>query len=661
MSGLNRTIERLFATPIDQIDKKLASAKVVSFDVFDTLVKRNVRRPSDVFHLLERELLDEFGQSQAAGFAEKRVRAEAIAREAKGVAEVTLDEIYDLMGFAKEVRVWAQRRECELEVRLAMPNRPMLKVLNKCQARGQRVVIISDIYLPRYVMEELLKKCGVTGYERLFISCEGGSTKRSGTLFAEAFAEIGVDSGDVMHVGDSLVSDYLNPRKVGARSILVDRETRTSDEFAAVLGRCGSLDAGMVSSLISNAGPGGADYYAFGYECFGPYLLGFSKWLEESVEREGIEKVYFLSRDGYILKRAFEILYPDRGGCEYLEVSRRSLRIPMLGELETTQQVVDVMPPSQEVSVADIFDSLGLRLEGREELLQSLGLSADEAINKHELSTDVRVSRLIEALRPEFSKASEAQFDALEDYLATIGVGGRFAIVDIGWSGGMQRYLEDALRRMGISCEVSGYYTGIVAYATRNVRYAPLKLNGYVFDCLRDGPQADIRRFYVGFLETLFLEQDGTVVGYGTDDAGKPVALRGDYEYADGKGGALYEAGDVKELQEGALDFLRDAVSSGVASFARLTPKEAFCGIDAAGANPTRHILDMFAGFRFFDDGKVSRLAAPERLRYYLVRPGQLKKDFLASRWKVAFAKLLLHGFPLQYRDILSMVAKGGE
>lgn len=661
MSGLSRTIERLFATPIDQIDNKMASARVVSFDVFDTLVKRNVRRPSDVFQLLERELLDEFGQSQAADFAEKRVCAEANARKAKDATEVTLDEIYDQMGLAEEVRVWAQRRECELEIQLAMPNRPILKILKKCQARGQRVIIISDIYLPRHVMREILKRCGVTGYERLFISCENGSTKRSGTLFVEALAEVGADPGDVVHVGDSLVSDYLYPRKFGVHSILIDRETRTGNDFAAALGRCGSLDAGMVYSLISNAGRGGVDYYAFGYECFGPYLLGFSKWLEESVKREGIEKVYFLSRDGYILKRAFEILYPDRGGCEYLEVSRRSLRIPMLRTLESTQKVVDVMPPSQEVSVADIFDTLGLKHEGREELLQSLGLSADEAINKHELSTDVRVSRLIEALRPEFSKASKAQFDALEDYLATIGVGGRFAIVDIGWSGGMQRYLEDALRRMGISCEVFGYYTGVVAYATRNVKYAPLKLNGYVFDCLRDGPQADVRRFYVGFLETLFLEQNGTVVGYGRDDAGKPVALRGDYEYSDGKGGTLPEARYVKELQEGALDFLRDAVSSGVAGLSHLKPNEAFSGIDAAGANPTRRIRDMFAYFRFFDDGKVSRLAAPKGLLHYLIRPAQLKKDLLASRWKIAFAKQLLYGCPLQYRDILSRFAEGGE
>ena len=60
---------------------KAALYPVVAFDVFDTLIKRDVARPTDLFALL------------GADFAKARTQAEAEARAAKS-GEVTLAEIY---------------------------------------------------------------------------------------------------------------------------------------------------------------------------------------------------------------------------------------------------------------------------------------------------------------------------------------------------------------------------------------------------------------------------------------------------------------------------------------------------------------------------------------------------------------------------------------
>lgn len=60
---------------------KAAPYPVVAFDVFDTLIKRDVARPTDLFALL------------GADFAKARTQAEAEARAAKS-GEVTLAEIY---------------------------------------------------------------------------------------------------------------------------------------------------------------------------------------------------------------------------------------------------------------------------------------------------------------------------------------------------------------------------------------------------------------------------------------------------------------------------------------------------------------------------------------------------------------------------------------
>ena len=62
--------------------------EVVSFDVFDTLIKRNVRTPKDVFSLVEREALKRFGVSME-GFRDKRVCAERTARELSDREEIS--------------------------------------------------------------------------------------------------------------------------------------------------------------------------------------------------------------------------------------------------------------------------------------------------------------------------------------------------------------------------------------------------------------------------------------------------------------------------------------------------------------------------------------------------------------------------------------------
>ena len=64
----------------------------ISFDIFDTLVEREVCRPSDIFRIAGRDVL---GAEQEDAFCRKRIIAEQIARERKENHEVVLDNIYE--------------------------------------------------------------------------------------------------------------------------------------------------------------------------------------------------------------------------------------------------------------------------------------------------------------------------------------------------------------------------------------------------------------------------------------------------------------------------------------------------------------------------------------------------------------------------------------
>jgi len=59
-------------------------------------------------------------------------------------------------------------------------------------------------------------------FNGIFLSNRYGVTKKNG-LFKKAFEELGGRPDDYLVIGDSVESDYLVPRSLAARSILIDR------------------------------------------------------------------------------------------------------------------------------------------------------------------------------------------------------------------------------------------------------------------------------------------------------------------------------------------------------------------------------------------------------------------------------------------------------
>lgn len=70
-------------------------------------------------------------------------------------------------------------------------------------------------------------------------------------------------------------------------------------------------------------------YERIGYEIYGVLIVGFLNWCNEELERKGIKKVFFAARDSFVLKEAFEIMYPDYDST-YFKVSRRAVQVPAI-------------------------------------------------------------------------------------------------------------------------------------------------------------------------------------------------------------------------------------------------------------------------------------------------------------------------------------------
>ena len=629
----------------------------ISFDIFDTLLKRNVSEPARVFELMAQKLGEKYLK-----FAEKRVLAEMEARKLYTGQEISLRDIYlQYCGIEEKQIDSLIKLELETEKAVLVLNQEIWAVYKRCIEENKKVFIISDMYLPKEFVEETLKALGVKSYQKLYISSEYGKTKRAGDLFDIVLREQKIDANNFVHIGDSIIADYYIPKSRGIKAFHIPRIVKRSTY--ELKNKKDELRIDYLNTFINNNISISNDkYYHFGYERFGMFLWGYAKWLLEIAEQKELKKLYFFSRDGLIMKKAVDICnHNSKIKTYYLEVSRRSLRVPILWMNSDFELVLDMIVPSKIIPINAIFDGIGLEINEYKPLLKQYGFDVTSVFERNHILENKNLIEMYRQLQIEIEIISKKEYELLKKYIIQNDLAGEFAVIDIGWSGGMQRYLKQTLDKMDIKNDIHGYYIGIAPYYKRNIEVmGNLNLIGYLFDFKNNRNTMDKRSCFVGLFETLFLEQAGSVKNYELiSKRGIVEAKRYPYEYAKSDD-ATGEYFKIQSIQQGAMQFVNDIYKCSIVDSFQYTADELFEGLYKAGAFPQKKEAELFADFRFYDEGEMGRLAEPKSILYYIFHIQNLKKDFLLSHWKVGFMKKLFK-IPLPYKRIYDRLKKISE
>lgn len=204
--------------------KKIDKYSVVSFDIFDTLIERDTEVPTDIFKRVAEVCLE--GTEARSDFWKNRIWAENESRAQRVDGEVTLDEIYKvLLTKYDEISIEVfKRTEILEELKACKIKSSMQSVYKYAVNNAKKVYLISDMYLPKEVLEQLLKKCSIDGYEKIYVSNEYRANKISGKLFQIVCEENRLQTEEWLHVGDSFRADYLGAKSVKITSILIGRK-----------------------------------------------------------------------------------------------------------------------------------------------------------------------------------------------------------------------------------------------------------------------------------------------------------------------------------------------------------------------------------------------------------------------------------------------------
>ena len=471
--------------------KYLLQFDVISFDIFDTLLLRSFDSPETVFDIVGMRLKH---YSIYESFTTSRKKAEKDCRNLKeiqtGSREITIHEIYDEL--ERSIGIDSQKgmiTELEVEKEYLHPNPYFQIVIKILISQGKRIVLTSDMYIPETYMKQILEKCGITEYEKLYVSCDYGCNKRSGELFRRVIDDY--PNQTICHVGDNYQADILGAQKAKLDAKHYKNCNEIGKEFRAewMSPVIGSAYRGLINYYLHNGTRKYDIMYEYGFVYGGIYIYGFCNWIKKKCEEDKIEKIIFLARDGDIYQKVFNEYF---GGVEneYVFWSRFTSMKYLIEQQRNAliERIIKHKANSNlDYLLGDVLDSLGLKIN--EKLLRRYGLYKSSVISEDNLESIKKY--IIE----DWENVKNTYIDERElvekELRILLGDKKRIGVVDVGWTGsgpiGFKTFVE---KYVDSKYDVHCYMAGATSYYADGKYTTPIFLNNqmdsYLFNAMKN-------------------------------------------------------------------------------------------------------------------------------------------------------------------------------
>tara|TARA_B100000700_G_scaffold254648_1_gene286983 strand:+ start:4769 stop:8074 length:3306 start_codon:yes stop_codon:yes gene_type:complete len=478
-----------YSARLNQWKKLVDKAEYVSFDVFGTLIERPLSNPNHAFDILDSKLPAEH-ELKGIFRSEREKARNLITPDLRTCGEeISIDERYSALQqkfkLNNDATYELSNLEHGLDVNLCMPRKSGMDIYNYAVSKNKKIIIISDIFYSSAFVKELLSNANITHYHKLYVSSETHLLKHTGNMFSYVKKDLDIANKNVLHIGDNLRSDIEKAKDHGLNTLHIERsydylhnkhpvlkslEKQDSNEFLTSKSITKSLVSEkifMSEASISDTSFTAGSAELLGYCVLGPLFSGMAEWLYKQAVSQGLTDLYFLARDGEIIKRAFDKYNHKIGGekikSHYLYASRRSVNV---AALKTTQDLIDLL------SLNFTPQSIGSLLETRfglsdpnivivkEAGYESLCDLADYKKDKDKLQ------RLIVGLSHDILDNAAHERRNLVKYYSHKGLfsADSVGIVDIGHGGTLQRSISVFLDR-----PVTGFYFVTSKDIQRNV------------------------------------------------------------------------------------------------------------------------------------------------------------------------------------------------
>lgn len=462
--------------------------KLVSTDIFDTLLWRQVAAPVDAFLLLAERLRARGRLAphlSPEAFQNLRRLAEDQARlhraHASNDLEITLEEIYE------RIPPWvfsdpsgggvAIETELALEQELLVPDLDIASLLMAAKDAGKKVVAVSDTYFSEPQLRELLTQPGLGELviDQVFSSSEHRRSKVDG-LLGVMLEELGVSAGAAVHLGDHGEADVAAAEKLGMGAVEFERHPedlvsllKAEARFAEPrpIGGYGSTMLPEMTALrgkVATRADGQAllpalqPFWRTGALVLGPVFTGFAEWVQERAAEHRLKRLFCFMREGEFLtglvdRAGHSLELPAR--CEKLWLNRETLAAATIGE-GSRHEIASLLVRRRTPTVAELLATIGLSIADMPAFTSHADTRLDDAVVRENLldalESDAGLTARVVAHGRAQRERVVAYVEKLLDGDTVMGV------VDLGWGGSAQKLLELVLASADRKIEVVGFY-----------------------------------------------------------------------------------------------------------------------------------------------------------------------------------------------------------
>ena len=304
-------------------------------------------------------------------------------------------------------------------------------------------------------------------------------------------------------------------------------------------------------------------------------------------------------------------------------------------------EVISAHPPRTFIKLEDFCQLFGVERDALADICKANDLELNDYFLPEAFSRDPRLVTFCEQIKHILLENAKETCQRTIKYLRQQHFEGKVAVVDIGWRGSIQNYLQTLINaETDLAASLSGYYLGFKEVAGDT---------GAKFSFIPDSERA--YEIVTSFFEFPFPPPEGTVIGY--EERGGivyPVSHACEFDED--------ERAKIDMAQKGALHFIECAKDEPV--FDVLADvNTAYANMRRISRKPTSQEVRLFGDLSYYGYSK-HRLAAPKALSHYVLHPRELPYDLSVSGWKNAFLKRLLK-IRLDYYGLLRIYKKGAS
>lgn len=526
-----------------QLDNE--EVKLVSCDIFDTLIFRTTVTPHDLFLVLGREAKEKglLKNIEPEEFKELRIRAEkkaqVIKEKEQGAFEANLYEIYDQMPFESVTKEELLELELNIEKKCLFLNPSIASLLRYYHEKGIPVVLLSDMYLFREQVEDLLASVGFDCaiLDDIIISSQYLVSKWNKGLYQVLLDKYShISPSEMIHIGDNYHTDVVNALKCGMRAIHYKSRQDTGSAFELERYRRSALLPEMfflrklAGQLSGEFEAGKRFWFEFGATVIGPFLSVFAEWVVDTAINNGIQRIYPLMREGAIISEFIRNSLRERENDDIvvkpLYVSRRSSFLSSLDDMNETVIKDYIMAQTWSPLVSGIFTQLKLdnvfekysnvKLPDTHEIIMESGKTLFQELTEYLCQPEI-IKKIRETILYDQHLFAEYLIREYEMDRCP------FITVDIGYNGTIQTIIDRVLHKLG--CQAKSIHLLFAGKASNFDKILDgMDIRGYINEVVLGRPFFS-NHWTPEIVEWLLAECVGTTVGYQQDGSGKIVPI----------------------------------------------------------------------------------------------------------------------------------------